>query len=109
MLDCVDGQQLSTARNSGQSLYVLRHGQEPTSACFHLPELLFAMFTSPELFIRDGDLTTSLLVLSDGGPSEAPRYRSSRLCYGFLRYLLQLRVLSVVTYAAGNQIGRAHV
>jgi hypothetical protein len=70
VLRCVDQQQLAdnAARNSGQSLYVLRHGREGQSAAQHCAELLALIARQPAQFSRNGELVRALLIISDGGP-----------------------------------------
>lgn len=90
------------ARNSGQSIYVLRHGAEGQSAAYHLSELLFAISSNLDQFVRDGAMCRHLLIICDGGAYEAPTTRPSRICYALVRWLFGLRALTVCTYAGGN-------
>jgi hypothetical protein len=70
VLRCVDQQPLAdnAARNSGQSLYMLRHGAEGQSAAQHCAELLALISRQPQQFMRHGELVRALLIISDGGP-----------------------------------------
>lgn len=90
-----------SARSAGAAVYVLRHGSENQSAAQHLAELLFSMSVESERWLVDGVFVQALLIITDGGSHEHPTLEASKWCHAFLRWLLGLRALTVVTNASG--------